>query len=148
MGWELISYKPALEFANDLGYDLVALGIKPFSLEWAIFPAGMREEAKAAAETPGFKSLNFITENRASNGTIQSVWANCQVNFTQNFWVPAPDHTCWEWYGYKDVRNYPQGPVLTPEQGPCPRIPGSGDDDNGRRLSSDEPEPEVSTCSL
>ena len=72
MGWELISYKPALEFANDLGYDLVALGIKPFSLEWAIFPAGMREEAKAAAETPGFKSLNFITENRASNATEQS----------------------------------------------------------------------------
>ena len=92
--------------------------------------------------------LHYRKQGLQRNGTIQNVWANCQVNFTQNFWVPAPDHTCWEWYGYKDVRNYPQGPVLTPEQGPCPRIPGSGDDDNGRRLSSDEPEPEVSTCSL
>ena len=150
LGYELISYKPALDYANDtFNIDLVELKVAPFSIKWSVFPAGKRKEAEAAAQT-GYFSLNYISDNLANTpeGKLQNSWANCEVNFTRNYWVPAPDHTCWEFYGYPDERNYPQF-SLTPEQGPCPRPePGSGDEDNRRRLSFDEPEPEVSTCGL
>ena len=157
LGWELISYQPALDWANETyGFDLVALDVLPFHLSWSIFPAGKREEAEADANT-GYFSLQYISDNLANTpqGKVEYSWATCGVNFTQNYWVPAPDHTCWEYYGHKDVRNYPQtwartyyGHDATPEKGPCPRPQsGPGDEDNRRRLSSDEAEPEEGTCS-
>ena len=153
LGYELISYQPALDWAKETyNFDLVALEVLPFYLRWSIFPAGKREEAEAVAKT-GFFSLNYIADNVVDTpeGKVENSWATCGVNFTQHYWVPAPDHTCWEYYGYKDVRNYPQGRWslrLTPEKGPCPRPEsGPGDEDNRRRLSSDEPEPEEGTCS-
>ena len=151
LGHEVISYKPILDWAMDtFNFDLVTLGVRPFELTLSIFPAGKRQEAEAAAAS-GFFSLGYINDNLASRTPatgVEYTWATCEVNFTQNYWVPAPDHTCWEWYDYDDARNYPQGPwgLLTPEKGPCPRPEsGSGDEvneDERRRLSSDEAEPE------
>ena len=152
LGWELISYQPALDWAKETyNFDLVALEVLPFYLRWSIFPAGKREEAEAVAKT-GFFSLNYIADNKAytPEGKVEYAWATCEgpTCSAQNKWVPAPDHTCWEWYDYDDARNYPQGPwgLLTPEKGPCPRPEsGSGDEvneDERRRLSSDEAEPE------
>ena len=160
LGYELISYKPALDYANDtFNIDLVELKVAPFSIKWSVFPAGKRKEAEAAAQT-GYFSLNYISDNLANTpeGKLQNSWANCEVNFTRNYWVPAPDHTCWEWYGHDDPRNYPPRKTTwattypqtwkDPEKGPCPRPEsGPGDEDNRRRLSSDEPEPEEGTCS-
>ena len=158
LGHEVISYKPILDWAMDtFNFDLVTLGVRPFELTLSIFPAGKRQEAEAVAAN-GFFSLNYINDNLASRTPatgVEYTWATCEVNFTQNYWVPAPDHTCWEYYGHKDVRNYPQtwartyyGHDATPEKGPCPRPQsGSGDEDNRRRLSSDEAEPEEGTCS-
>ena len=140
LGWELISYQPALDWAKETyNFDLVALEVLPFYLRWSIFPAGKREEAEAVAKT-GFFSLNYIADNKAytPEGKVEYSWATCGVNFTQNYWVPAPDHTCWEYYGSGDARNYPQDWTL-PENGPCPR-PESGSGDDRRRLSSDEAE--------
>eukprot|EP00964_Phaeocystis_antarctica_P078409 scaffold48777_cov63-Phaeocystis_antarctica.AAC.6 len=48
LGWELISYQPALDWAKETyNFDLVALEVLPFYLRWSIFPAGKREEAEA-----------------------------------------------------------------------------------------------------
>ena len=137
-----------MDWAKAINIDLVELKVVPFSLKWSIFPAGKRKEAEEAAQT-GYSGLYYIANNVANNlGRGENSWANCEVNFTRNYWVPAPDHSCWEFYGYPDERNYPQFSI-TPESGPCPRPePGSGDEDNRRRLSFDEPEPEVSTCGL
>ena len=144
-GWDLISYKPLLDYVNNtFGQDLVALGIRPFSLYWSIFPAGKREEAEAVPKTgpAGYFSLSYIEDNwvNTPKGTTENNWATCQVNFTQNYWVPAPDHSCWEFYGFRNASNYPLSWQL-PENGPCPR-PESGSGDDRRRLSSDEAEPQ------
>ena len=149
LGHEVISYKPILDWAMDtFNFDLVTLGVRPFELTLSIFPAGKRQEAEAAAAS-GFFSLNYLADNvvYTPEGKVEYSWATCGVNFTQNYWVPAPDHTCWEFYDVDDVRNYPQDWYL-PENGPCPRPEsGPGDEDNRRRLSSDEAEPEEGTCS-
>ena len=139
LGHEVISYKPILDWAMDtFNFDLVTLGVRPFELTLSIFPAGKRQEAEAAAAS-GFFSLGYISDNLASRTPatgVEYTWATCEVNFTQNYWVPAPDHTCWEFHGAGDARNYPQD-WSRPENGPCPR-PESGPGDDRRRLSSDE----------
>jgi len=154
LGFELISHKPILDYAMDtFKMDLVALRIRPFELTWSIFPAGKREEAEAVA-AGGFFSLNYINDNLASSTPatgVETSWATCEVNFTQNYRVPAPDHTCWEYYGEDDARNYPQDFnqdqwPLPPTDHSCPR-PKSGSGDDRRRLSSDEAET-PSVCRL
>ena len=151
LGWNQISYQPVLDWAKkSFGFDLVAQDVRPFSLRWSIFPAGKRKEAETVAAS-GFFSLDYLEKNIAytPHGNVEYSWATCAVNFTQNYWVPAPDHTCWEFYDVDDVRNYPQDWYL-PENGPCPRPEsGPGDEDNRRRLSSDEqaePQPTKNSC--
>ena len=54
----------------------------PFMVRWAIFPAGMRAEAEAAAAS-GLFGMAFIENN------VQKAWTLCEVDYEADVVVPA-----------------------------------------------------------